>query len=241
MKRVFLLFFVAVYTYSTQAQTVHPLVDLEEFSSTIILEIRYATSYNFVGEKVDGYEASKCLLTKSAAEALAQVQSELLKKSYSLKVFDCYRPQQAVDHFVRWANSDFTDSTKQFYFPRVPSNELFSRGYIAEKSGHSRGSTVDLTIVKLPYKTPVNFNYNCLDPKGNVNRGSELNMGTAFDCFDEMSHTYNEQISEEIQRNRKILADAMEKEGFINYSKEWWHFTYKPEEYPDTYFDLVIE
>lgn len=223
------------------AQEDSPFVDVKNISEAIITEIRYASSFNFVGVKVDGYEAPKCLLTVSAAEALGRVQAKLEKESFSLKIFDCYRPQQAVNHFVRWAGSDKTHSTKPIYFPRVPGNKLFELGYIAERSGHSRGSTVDLTIVRLPYQKPERFNYVCIDPEGYKFRGSELNMGTAYDCFDELSHTMSADVEEEVLKNRTMLVKAMEEEGFVNYSKEWWHFTFKPEEFPDTYFNLSIE
>ncbi|GAB5409435.1 MAG: M15 family metallopeptidase [Balneolaceae bacterium] len=232
---------VLVLSISAGAQSSFPFIEINEVSETIIKEIRYATIHNFVGEKVDGYLKPKCYLTAAAAEALSRVQTKLEDRSISLKVFDCYRPQRAVDNFVRWAESNKKDRTKTIYFPRVPSEELFDLGYIAERSGHSRGSTVDLTIVKLPYQPPENYAYNCLDPEGFVYRGSELNMGTAYDCFDEKSHTFNPLISEDVLENRRILVRAMEEEGFVNYSKEWWHFTFKPESYPDTYFDVPIE
>lgn len=241
MNKALSTLFILLCSTSLYSQTSFPFLEISEASESIIKEIRYASEKNFVGGKIDGYESPKCYLTKTAAHALANVQSKLEKESLSLKVFDCYRPQQAVDHFVRWARSELRDSTKQIYFPNVPGNELFEQGYIAERSGHSRGSTVDLTIVKLPYQPPSNFAYNCLDKNGYKFRGSEWNMGTAFDCFDGLSHTLNEELNEEIQENRRLLVKAMEEEGFVNYSKEWWHFTYKPEEFPDTYFDVLID
>ncbi len=237
----FLIVIITVSCPWLKAQSSVSLIDVNEISNGIITEIRYASDKNFIGQPVDGYEAPKCLLTKSAAEALVEVQKELEKDFFSLKVFDCYRPQQAVNHFVRWAGIDKTHSTKPIYFPRVPGNKLFKLGYIAERSGHSRGSTVDLTIVRLPYQKPERFNYACIDPEGYKFRGSELNMGTAYDCFDELSHTMNADVEEEVLENRKMLLKVMEEDGFVNYSKEWWHFTYKPEEFPDTYFDLLIE
>ena len=223
------------------AQSTSSFIDIKDISESIITEIRYATQYNFVGRRVDGYEAPKCFLTRSASEALVRVQDKLEKQSYSLKIFDCYRPQQAVDHFVRWAESSEADSTKKYYFPNVPSDELFEQGYIAHRSGHSRGSTVDLTIVRLPYLIPERFKYSCIDPDGYKYRGSELNMGTSYDCFDEKSHTLNSEMNNTVLKNRRMLVQVMEEEGFVNYSKEWWHFTYKPEEFPDTYFDVIIE
>ncbi|MBO6523863.1 MAG: M15 family metallopeptidase [Balneolaceae bacterium] len=241
MKKIILLAVILCSCDILFAQEGSTFVNIKNISESIITEIRYASSFNFVGVKVDGYKAPKCLLTKSAAEALVRVQTKLESESYSLKIFDCYRPQQAVNHFVKWASSDKAHFTKAVYFPRVPVNKLFELGYIAERSGHSRGSTVDLTIVRLPYQKPEQFNYACIDPEGYKFRGSELNMGTAYDCFDELSHTINNDVEEEVLENRKMLLKAMQEEGFVNYSKEWWHFTYKPEEFPDTYFDLPIE
>lgn len=226
---------------AASGQTSFPLVEISEVAPTMIKEIRYAGPHNFVGEQVDGYGAPKCYLTESAAVALAAVQEKLLAKSLSLKVFDCYRPQQAVDHFVRWAAGEGASKTKEFYFPNVPADSLFAFGYIAERSGHSRGSTVDLTIVRLPYVAPTNFEYSCLDENGYQFRGSELNMGTSYDCFDERSHTFSSLMPHSILANRRLLLEAMQAEGFVNYSKEWWHFSYNPEEFPDTYFDVPIE
>ncbi len=241
MKYAVLVLAIYLLGNSASAQSPFPFVEINEVSKTIIKEIRYAGADNFVGQVVEGYLESKCYLTPQAAQALAKVQERLLVSSYSLKVFDCYRPQQAVDHFVRWAQSKERDSTKYIYFPNVLGEELFEQGYIAERSGHSRGSTVDLTIVKLPFKAPTELSNNCTDPDGYLLRGSELDMGTAFDCFDEKSHTNSSSIVEEVMSNRRLLLKAMEEEGFVNYSKEWWHFTYKPEAFPDTYFNLPIE
>lgn len=240
MKKALFTLFIFLCSNAVFSQSTFPFVEIHELSQNIIKEIRYATDKNFVGQKIDGYEAPNCYLSKKAAEALSRIQSKLEESSYSLKIFDCYRPQQAVDHFVRWAQSEGRDSTKWIYFPNVPAEELFEQGYIAERSGHSRGSTIDLTIVKLPYQAPEDFEYNCLDPEGYKLRGSELNMGTAYDCFDERSHTFNPETDEEILENRRMLVKVMEEEGFVNYSKEWWHFTYKPEEFPETYFNLSV-
>lgn len=241
MKIYSFIFIIFIATSSSSAQSSSPFIEINEVSKSIIKEIRYASTHNFVGEEVDGYSEPKCFLTAPAAEALGRVQAKLKNRSISLKIFDCYRPQRAVDHFVRWAGSNKTDSTKEIYFPRVPSEELFNRGYIAERSGHSRGSTIDLTIVKLPYQSPENYTHSCLDPRGYLYRGSELNMGTAYDCFDETSSTHSQEFEKEVIENRMLLLKVMEEEGFVNYSKEWWHFTFKPESYPDTYFDIIIE
>ncbi|MBO6792551.1 MAG: M15 family metallopeptidase [Balneolaceae bacterium] len=234
-----LVFILGIGIFSENSE--FPLVDINEVSPSVIKEIRYEANHNFVGQQVDGYNAPKCYLTESAANALARVQASLLKQSLSLKVFDCYRPQQAVDHFVRWASGNEPDQTKAIYFPNIPADSLFELGYIAKRSGHSRGSTVDLAIVQLPYQPPSEFEYNCLDEDGYKYRGSELNMGTAYDCFDVRSHTRSNLLPDSILSNRMILLEAMEAEGFVNYSQEWWHFTFKPEEFLNTYFDVPIE
>ena len=222
-------------------QSDFPLIEISDVSPSMIQEIRYAGNHNFVGQQVDGYNSPKCYVTESAANALARVQTALLERSLSLKVFDCYRPQQAVDHFVRWASGNEPDQTKAIYFPNIPADSLFELGYIAKRSGHSRGSTVDLTIVRLPYQPPAEFNYSCLDEGGFKHRGSEINMGSAYDCFDVRSHTTSELMPDSILSNRNLLREVMEAEGFVNYSKEWWHYTFKPEEFPETYFDVSID
>ena len=192
-----------------------PFVDLKSVAPSIILEIRYFTAQNFTGRRVDGYEAPRCLLARSVALALKDVQVDLQKYGLSLKVYDCYRPQRAVDHFVRWARDLDDVEMKAHYYPHVAKRLLFSEGYIAARSGHSRGSTVDLTI-------------------------NELDMGTPWDFFGRASHTLTPKIARQARANRMLLESVMRAHGFINYPKEWWHFTWQPEVFPDTYFDLPI-
>lgn len=197
-------------------------VDIKEIIPSVQLDIRYYTKNNFVGSRIDGYDAPKCLLTRETALALKNVQKELAADQQSLKIFDCYRPQRAVDHFVSWAK-DLSDlKMKSEYYPSIDKKNLFKEGYIAEKSGHSRGSTVDLTIIDL-----------------NSNR--ELDMGTHFDFFDPLSHTANSRISESQHANRVTLKSAMERNGFKNLKEEWWHFTFKNETYPQKYFNFKVE
>lgn len=197
------------------------IVDVREIEPAIRTDIRYAGSNNFVGAPVDGYEAAKCLLSRSAAEALARVQRELAPEGLGLLVYDCYRPQRAVDHFVRWAADTADVSTKAEFYPDVDKERLFDEGYIAERSGHSRGSTVDLTLVR--------------------DDGAEvLDMGTPYDFFDPRSHTESPEITDQQLANRLRLRDAMETRGFRNYAAEWWHYTLRDEPYPDVYFDLPI-
>ena len=187
----------------------------------IVLDVRYYGADNFVGAPVDGYEAPAAILTQPAAGALRQVQASLRARGFALKVFDAYRPQAAVDHFVRWA-ADLSDKcTKAEYYPDVPKAELFARGYIAEMSGHSRGSTVDLTVVRLA-------------------DGAELDMGTPFDFFGAESAVDYADLTAAQRANRRLLADAMRAQGFEPYAEEWWHYTLEDDPYPDTYFDFPV-
>jgi D-alanyl-D-alanine dipeptidase len=221
-------------------------VDIQKVIPDLLLDIRYYGPHNFVGEIVDGYNAGKCIITKEAAEALVGVQKDLEPYSLSLKIYDCYRPQRAVDHFVRWATEIENIKTKKEFYPTVDKRNLFKDGYIDSKSGHSRGSTVDLTIVPLP--APVQEQYSpgqelhaCYLPAAKRFGDNSIDMGTGFDCFDELSHTANANIGRQQKINRLLLKSLMEKHGFRNYDKEWWHYTLKNEPYPDTYFNFVIE
>jgi len=220
-------------------------VALRSVDPTIIQEMRYFTPHNFVGEPIDGYEQPICILTRPAAEALHQAQLKLRPQGYTLKVYDCYRPQRAVDHFVRWAE-DLDDQTmKGEFYPDVDKTRLFEDGYIAEKSGHSRGSTMDLTIVKLPAEparpyVPGEPLVPCYAPQSERFPDNSVDMGTGYDCFDTLSHTLDPRIQGEQRANRLLLKGTLEDLGFVNLAEEWWHFTFKPELYPDTYFDFPV-
>jgi D-alanyl-D-alanine dipeptidase len=221
-------------------------VDIREVIEDVVLDIRYCGEHNFLGTKVDGYLAPRCILTRPAAEALAAVQKELRPFSLSLKIYDCYRPQQAVDHFVRWAGDIKDTKTKKEFYPTVDKRNLFKEGYIAGRSGHSRGSTVDLTIVPIP--TPVQPVYvpgqalaECTLPAGERFADNSIDMGTGFDCFDELSHTENPLLGLNQRIKRLLLKTLMEKHGFRNYDKEWWHFTLVNEPYSNTYFNFPVE
>ncbi len=221
-------------------------VDIQKVIPDIVLDIRYYGPHNFVGERVEGYLASKCYLTKEAVQALAEVQKELEPYSLSLKIYDCYRPQRAVNHFVRWATEIENIKTKKEFYPTIDKRNLFKDGYIDSKSGHSRGSTIDLTIVPSPAPAQEQYSpgqklYECYLPAAKRFRDNSIDMGTGFDCFDELSHTANANIGHQQKINRLLLKSLMEKHGFRNYDKEWWHFTLKNEPYPDTYFDFMIE
>ena len=186
-----------------------------------ILEIRYYSTYNFVGERIDGYEEPCALLTQEAAAALKMVSDDLKAQGYRLVIYDGYRPQRAVDHFVRWAEDLGAISMKPIFYPEVEKADLFTQGFIAKRSGHSRGSTVDLTL--LEEKT-----------------GRLLDMGGPFDFFGELSHPGYAGVTPAQHANRMLLRDAMLARGFKPLSTEWWHFTLVNEPYPDTYFDFPI-
>ena len=196
-------------------------VDVATVAPGLVVEARYAGSHNFVGVPIDGYDKPLCYLTRPAAAALAQVVADLEPRGLTLKVFDCYRPERAVAHFVRWARNLGDVKMKAEFYPRVDKSTLFRDGYIAARSGHSRGSTVDLTVASRA-------------------GGKELDMGTPFDFFSPRSWPSDASVSAEAQANRALLAQAMRKRGFVPYNKEWWHFTLRHEPYPQTYFDFQV-
>jgi D-alanyl-D-alanine dipeptidase len=220
-------------------------VYLKEIDPTIVQDIRYATSHNFIGHPIAGYTAAECILTKPAATALAQVQKELKQSALSIKVYDCYRPQQAVAEFITWSSQAELQPMKAEFYPRVNKADFFKLGYVAKKSAHTRGSTIDLTIVPLP--TPPQKAYTakqklvaCFAPYLQRFADNTIDMGTGFDCLDTQAHQDNTDISIVAQHNRMILKTVMEKHGFDPYSAEWWHFTLKNEPYPDTYFNFPV-
>ena len=227
---------------TTQAQHADSrLVPLTDVVPDAILEIRYYGTYNFVGKRIDGYEQPTALLTKRAADSLRAVSDDVKQMGYRLKIYDAYRPQQAVDHFVRWSKNTRDTLTKQYFYPDLPKSVLFRQGYIAGKSGHTRGSTVDLTLV-------------------DIQTGEDVDMGGTFDWFGPESHpdfcgnpvtgqyTGNNRkspkgrtITAKQFANRMILRNAMLRHGFKPLSSEWWHFTLKNEPYPTTYFNIPVK
>ncbi|WP_327313723.1 M15 family metallopeptidase [Streptomyces sp. NBC_01235] len=220
-------------------------VALRTVDPTILQEMRYFTPHNFVGEPIDGYRQPICILTRPAAEALHQAQTKLLRQGYTLKVYDCYRPQRAVNHFVRWAEDLNDQALKEEFYPNVDKTRLFEDGYIAEKSGHSRGSTMDLTIVRLPAAptrpyVPGEPLVPCYAPQRQRFPDNSVDMGTGFDCFDTLAHTLDPRVQGEQRANRLLLKSTLEDLGFVNLAEEWWHYTFKPEPYPDTYFDFQV-
>ena len=198
-------------------------VRISDVVPDVILEIRYFGTYNFVGTRVDGYEAPTAWLTREAADSLKAVSDDVKALGYRLKIYDAYRPQCAVDHFVRWA-ADFADTTmKAYFYPRLTKDVLFPQGYIAEHSGHTRGSTVDLTLFDMATE-------------------KEVDMGGTFDFFGIESHpSYVDGLSARQYLNRMLLRDAMLRHGFEPIPEEWWHFRLSKEPYPDTYFTFPVQ
>jgi D-alanyl-D-alanine dipeptidase len=197
-------------------------VDAATVVNGLVVDVRYFGANNFVGARIDGYEAARCLLSRQAAAALAAVQRDLAERNLGLKVFDCYRPERAVAHFVRWARDAADVARKKDFYPDVDKRDLFRLGYIAHRSGHSRGSTVDLTLVHLPDRR-------------------EADMGSPYDFFGPISSVSARGINERARQNRIDLARAMARRGFRPYDKEWWHFTLAPEPFPDTYFNFPVK
>jgi D-alanyl-D-alanine dipeptidase len=221
------------------------LVALSSVDPTIIQDVRYATPHNFTGRVVPGYEAPLCLLTAPAARALHRLQQDLTRRGYSLKVYDCYRPQRAVDRFVAWSRDPGDHAMKAEFYPEVDKSRLFDEGYIARRSGHSRGSTVDLTIVKLPAAPTRTYRpgeplTSCYAPRAQRFPDASIDMGTGFDCFDRRAHTLDPRITGTAHADRLWLRRLMEGAGFTGIPEEWWHFTYRREPYPDTYFDVPV-
>ena len=194
---------------------------LSDYVPTIVQEIRYYSTYNFIGDRIDGYEEPCAILTRQAARALKSVSNEMLVRGYRLKIFDAYRPAGAVKHFVLWGIEDTDIRMKPYFYPDLDKEELFMRGYIASKSSHSRGSTVDLTLLDM--KT-----------------GKEVDMGSPFDMFSEISHPDYKGITEEQYENRLELRNAMIRNGFEPIDCEWWHYTLREEPFPDTYFEFPV-
>ena len=193
---------------------------LSEVVPDVILEIRYYSTYNFVGKRIDGYEEPIAILTKEAANALRKISDELISKGYRLKIYDAYRPKSAVDNFIDWSNNN-DNTMKKYFYPELDKSILFQEGYLAKKSSHSRGSTVDLTLF-------------------DMNTGKEVDMGGVFDYFGELSHPDYKEITKEQYDNRMLLRNVMLSHGFMPSKTEWWHFTLEKEPFPDTYFDFPV-
>ena len=197
-------------------------VYVDQVIPDIVLDMRYVGSNNFIGKPIEGYLKPKAILTKPTAEVLKKVQAELKNQGYCLKIFDAYRPQRAVDHFIEWVKKPGDTLMKVKFYPEVTKKELFNLGYLASRSGHSRGSTLDLTLI-------------------DVKSGKEVDMGGTYDFFGKISHHNYPDITPKQKKNRELLKMTMTKYGFLPYPEEWWHYTFQPEPCPDTYFDFVVE
>ncbi|MCX4472152.1 M15 family metallopeptidase [Micromonospora sp. NBC_01655] len=220
-------------------------VVLSDIDSTIGSDIRYATAHNFVGRPIAGYREPLCLLTRPAAEALRRVQQAARATGHRLKVYDCYRPQRAVDDFVAWAKRPGEEQAKAEFYPGVAKSRLFAEGYLGAPTAHSRGSTVDLTLVvdpppgQRPY-VPGEPLVACTAPKDDRFPDNGVDMGTGFDCFDPRAHTADGRVTGAARDNRELLKRLMVDGGFTNYPREWWHYRYDDEPYPETYFDFPV-
>lgn len=214
-------------------------VALGTLAPSIRQDMRYYGSHNFLGERVDGYHAPRCLLTRPAAEALVRAQALLESQGLSLKVFDCYRPQRAVRHFLRWARSPDDPLLRALYYPRLSKRDLLQQVYISDRSGHSRGSTVDLTIVWAQGKAATAASHDGCSA-GAAQRGGALDMGSGFDCFDPVSNTADDRITAAQRANRMLLKSVMKRAGFHNYHREWWHYILNNEPHPETFFDFEV-
>jgi D-alanyl-D-alanine dipeptidase len=219
---LFFILTLSLFTTAGAGDLPEGFVYIDEVITDITVELRYAGSNNFIGQPIDGYESGRCIISTDAAYALKRAQAALKKFGLGLKIFDAYRPQRAVDNFVRWAADTLDTRMKQQYYPTVRKSQLFDKGYIAEKSGHSRGSTVDLTLIDL-------------------NTGKELDMGSPWDFFGEKSHIDYSGITAQQRANRMLINFVLTEYGFSPYSNEWWHFTLRNEPFPKTYFDFVIK
>jgi len=221
-------------------------VYLREVAPAIAQDMRYYGSHNFIGRPIDGYQAPECILTREAAAAVKAVHEDLAAAGLRVKVFDCYRPTRAVAQFVRWSRDLEDQRMKAEFYPNIAKTDFFRLGYVAERSGHSRGSTVDLTLE--PAAAPPSQvgaraegpAVACTAPFAERFPDSPLDFGTGFDCMDPLSHPNSPAVPSEARRNRALLAQAMERHGFRGLPEEWWHFTFKAEPFPDTWFDFPV-
>ena len=219
MKYLVFTFFISLNTF---AQLPNGFVYVQDEIPSIKVELRYSSTNNFIGKPINGYMANKLILSSKATKALKLIQKELNECGLGIKVYDAYRPQRAVDHFETWATKLNDTLMKRHYYPNVEKKNLFEEGYIAYKSGHTRGSTLDITLMDLKI-------------------GQELDMGSPYDFFGMQSWVAYKNITKKQFQNRQQLQTVMLKHEFKNYPLEWWHFTLKEEPFPDTYFDFVIE
>ncbi|MBQ1032686.1 M15 family metallopeptidase [Micromonospora sp. C97] len=220
-------------------------VVLTDVDPRIHADIRYATAHNFVGRPISGYREPLCLLTRQAAQALRRVQDAALASGHSIKVYDCYRPQPAVDDFVAWSKRPDEQQTKAEFYPDLAKNRLFADGYIGAPTAHSRGSTLDLTLVDDPAASQPPYRVGqplvaCTAPRAQRFADNSIDMGTGFDCFDPRAHTTDPSVTATARDNRQLLRRLMTDAGFVNYDREWWHYSLRDEPYPDTFFAAPV-
>lgn len=220
-------------------------VSLKAEVPSIKVEMRYLTHHNFIGRPIKGYRDPLCIVTRETAEALFKAQEAVRRQGFTLKVYDCYRPQRAVDDFVAWGKRLRDQRMKAEFYPRVDKRDVFKDGYIATKSGHSRGSTVDLTLVRRPPARQERYHRgdrlrDCAAPRSKRFRDNSIDMGTGYDCFDPLSHPFNARVTGKQRANRMTLRKAMLAAGFKGLETEWWHFTLRDERFPERYFDFTV-
>ncbi len=240
-KIIFLLMCYAVQSYALPRGFVY----LDAYAPSILQDMRYASYHNFVGRPIDGYSEGRCVLTLPAARQLLKAQAAFLKLGYSLKVYDCYRPMRAVRDFVAWSEAIDQAQMQAEFYPNIEKEVIFRRGYVLRRSAHSRGSTVDVTLVKLPIEKQGLYQQNqmlsaCYAPLGQRFFDNSIDMGTGFDCFDSRAYAKSTQVSKRAYQNRMLLRRIMGRYGFRPYYKEWWHFTLRNEPYKRQYFDFPI-
>jgi D-alanyl-D-alanine dipeptidase len=238
---IFILFFIC-----SAASHALPkgFVYLHDVAPDIIQDMRYITANNFIGNPIPGYKKGVCIVTRPVAEQLKKAQMAIKSKGYSLKVYDCYRPQKAVNYFYKWSQDPKDQRQKAAFYPRELKKELFNRGYIAHSSGHTRGSTLDLTLVKLgesAKKLNKKQMTRCYDKSPNYLEDNSIDTGTRFDCMDISANIHYTNLSKTQKANRLLLKKLMISHGFKPYLYEWWHYTLVNEPYPDTYFNFPVK
>lgn len=225
-------------------------VYLSEINDNIIVDLRYFTDTNFIGSRIDGYKANRCIMTRDAANALNDAWKQFDNDGYTIVVYDSYRPQKAVDHFIRWSaeSNDDSNKMKRLYYPHTEYSKCFELGYVAKRSGHTRGSTIDMTIISKEGKYKgLSSSFELIDRKLNDDRlitfidDNTVDMGSSFDLFDPASWTQTDLVDATAQANRLYFVNTMKNAGFRNYEREWWHFTLINEPFPDTYFNFDVQ
>lgn len=245
IKRILFTFIIFSFVFSNKSSLPNNFVYLDDFIPNVVIELRYNSSFNFLGRNVDGYKNNKCIVTQNMAEALKKVQNDLQAMGLGLKIYDAYRPQIAVDHFLRWANDETDTLTKKEFYPTLTKRELLEKVYIATKSSHTRGSAIDLTIISFPPSKQESFKienqWDCSKGNSGSQRDNSLDMGSSYDCFHKISHTNSVIVTPQQRANRLLLKSLMEKHGFKNYYKEWWHYNFIEEPFPETYFNFPVD